>query len=72
MYNVKEIAKENEFVRNAKQIKEIAKNEFDVGVALDMYCAERGIKYTPHTEKQKEFLDLCRAITLDKIVEELK
>ena len=67
MPNFKEIAKENEFIKNAARIKEIAKDEYDVGIALDMYCAEKGIKYF-----QREFLELCRKYTLDKIVEELK
>ena len=66
MPNFKEIAKENEFIKNAARIKEIAKD------ALDMYCAEKGIKYFPYAEKQREFLELCRKYTLDKIVEELK
>lgn len=72
MPNFKEIAKENKFIKNAARIKEIAKDEYDVGIALDMYCAEKGIKYFPYAEKQREFLELCRKYTLDKIVEELK
>lgn len=67
------INKENKFVKNAKEIREIAVKEgVDVGVALDMYCAKHGIKYAPYTAEQREFLEACREYTLDAIVKELK
>lgn len=67
------INKENEFIKNAKEIREIAvKENVDVGVALDMYCAKHGIKYAPYDAEQREFLDACREYTLDKIVKEIK
>ena len=67
------INKENEFIKNAKEIKKIAVKEgADVGVALDMYCAKHGIKYAPYTAEQREFLDACREYTLDKIVKEMR
>lgn len=67
------INKENEFIKNAKEIREIAvKENVDVGVALDMYCAKHGIKYAPYTAEQREFLEACRKYTLDKIVKEMR
>lgn len=67
------INKENEFIKNAKEIREISVNEnVDVGVALDMYCAKHGIKYAPYTTEQREFLETCRKYTLDKIVKEMR
>ena len=67
------INKENKFVKNAKEIREIAVKEgVDVGVALDMYCAKHGIKYAPYTAEQREFLEACREYTLDAIVKELQ
>ena len=67
------INKENEFIENAKEIREIAVKEgVDVGVALDMYCAKVGVKYAPYTAEQREFLEACREYTLDKIVKEMK
>lgn len=67
------INKENEFIKNAKKIREIAiKENVDVGVALDMYCAKHGIKYAPYSADQCEFLEACREYTLDAIVKELK
>lgn len=66
------INKENEFIKNAKEIRKIAVKEgVDVGVALDMYCAKHGIKYAPYTAEQMEFLEACRKYTLDKIVKEM-
>lgn len=66
------INKENRFIKNAKEIREIAvKKNVDVGVALDMYCAKHGIKYAPYTAEQREFLEACRKYTLDKIVKEM-
>ena len=62
--------KDNQFVNNAKAIREIALEEkVDVGVALDMYCAERKIKYP--TAETREFLNLCREFTLNAIVKEI-
>ena len=67
------INKGNEFIKNAKEIREISvKENVDVGVALDMYCAKRNIKYAPYTAEQREFLEACREYTLDAIVKELK
>lgn len=67
------INKENRFVKNAKEIREIAvKENVDVGVALDMYCSQHGIKYAPYSAEQREFLEACRKYTLDKIVKEIK
>ena len=67
------INKENEFIKNAKEIRKIAVKEgVDVGVALDMYCAKHGIKYAPYTVEQREFLEACRKYTLDKIVKEMR
>lgn len=67
------INKENEFIKNAKEIREIAiKENVDVGVALDMYCAKHSIKYAPYDAEQREFLEACRKYTLDKIVKEMK
>lgn len=66
------INKENEFIKNAKEIRAIAVKEgVDVGIALDMYCAKVGVKYAPYTAEQREFLEACRKYTLDKIVKEL-
>lgn len=66
------INRENEFIKNAKEIREIAiKENADVGVALDMYCTKHGIKYAPHSADQQEFLEACREYTLDAIVKEL-
>ena len=65
--------KENEFIKNAKEIREIAvKENVDVGVALDMYCAKHGIKYAPYSAEQREFLEECREYTLDAIVKALQ
>lgn len=65
--------RENRFIKNAKEIREIAvKKNVDVGVALDMYCAKHGIKYAPYTAEQREFLEACRKYTLDKIVKEMR
>lgn len=65
--------KENEFIKNAKEIREIAvKENVDVGVALDMYCAKHGIKYAPYSAEQREFLEACREYTLDAIVKALQ
>lgn len=66
------INRKNEFIKNAKEIREIAvKENVDVGVALDMYCAKVGVKYAPYTAEQREFLEACRKYTLDKIVKEM-
>lgn len=67
------INRENRFIKNAKEIREIAvKKNVDVGVALDMYCAKHGIKYAPYTAEQREFLEACRKYALDKIVKEMR
>lgn len=67
------INKENEIVKNAKEIREIAVKEgVDVGIALDMYCAKHGIKYAPYSADQREFLEACREYTLDAIVKALQ
>lgn len=67
------INRENEFIKNAKEIREIAvKENVDVGVALDMYCAKVGAKYAPYDAEQREFLEACRKYTLDKIVKEMR
>lgn len=67
------INRKNEFIKNAKEIREIAVKEgVDVGVALDMYCAKVGVKYAPYTAEQREFLEACRKYTLDKIVKEMR
>ena len=67
------INKENEFIKNANEIRKIAVKEgVDVGVALDMYCAKHGIKYAPYTAEQREFLETCRKYTLNKIVKEMR
>lgn len=66
------INKENRFIKVSKEIRGIAvKENVDVGVALDMYCAKHGIKYAPYSADQREFLEACRKYTLDKIVKEL-
>ena len=66
------ISRKNEFIKNAKEIRAIAvKENVDVGIALDMYCAKHGIKYAPYTAEQREFLEACRKYTLDKIVKEM-
>lgn len=66
------INKENEFIKNAKEIRAIAVKEgVDVGIALDMYCSQQGIKYAPYSAEQREFLEACRTYTLDKIVKEM-
>lgn len=67
------INKENEFIKNAKEIREIAVKEgVDVGIALDMYCAKAGVKYAPYSAEQREFLEACREYTLDAIVKALQ
>ena len=67
------INRENRFIKASREIKEIAvKENVDVGVALDMYCAKVGIKYAPYTAEQREFLEACRKYTLDKIAKEIK
>ena len=66
------INKENRFIKEAALIREIAvKENVDVGVALDMYCAKHGIKYAPYDAEQREFLEACRKYTLDKIAKEM-
>lgn len=66
------INKENEFIKAAVEIRKIAvKESVDVGIALDMYCADKGIKYAPYSPDQREFLDACRTYTLDAIVKAL-
>lgn len=66
------INRENEFIKNAKEIRAIAVKEgVDVGIALDMYCAKVGVKYAPYSAEQREFLEACREYTLDKIVKEM-
>lgn len=67
------INKENRYIKESKEIREISvKENVDVGVALDMYCAKHGIKYAPYSAEQREFLEACREYTLDAIVKELK
>ena len=67
------INKENRFIKAASEIREIAvKENVDVGVALDMYCTKHSIKYAPYSADQREFLEVCRKYTLDKIVKEMK
>ncbi len=62
----------NLYIRHAKDIKNLADSKaVDVGVALDMWCNDRGIRYVPHDNEQIEFLNLCREHTLDKVVESL-
>ncbi len=73
MYNIKELAKTNSYIKNAKVIRDIAiKDKCDIGVALDIYCTNNKIVYTPKDEEQKEFLDICRALTLNEVVKELE
>ena len=70
-WNVKELAEKNIFVQNSKAIKFIAdSHNVDVGVALDIFCTERNLKYG--TENYLEFLKVARDITLNKMVEELE
>ena len=65
--------KENRYIKASKEIREIAvKENVDVGVALDMYCAKVGVKYAPYTAEQREFLEACRKYTLDEIVKEMR
>ena len=67
------INKENSFMKAAAEIRKIAvKENVDVGVALDMYCAKHSIEYAPYSADQREFLETCRKYTLDKIVNETK
>lgn len=67
------INKENSFMKAAAEIRKIAvKENVDVGVALDMYCAKHNIEYAPYSAEQREFLEACRKYTLDKIVNETK
>ena len=67
------INKENRFIKASKEIRAIAVKEgVDVGIALDMYCSQHGIKYAPYTAEQREFLEACRKYTLDKIVKEMR
>ena len=64
--------KENKYIKASKEIREIAvKENVDVGVALDMYCAKHGIKYAPYTAEQREVLEACRKHTLEKKVKEM-
>ena len=66
------INKENRFIKDSALIRAIAVKEgVDVGIALDMYCSQHGIKYAPYTAEQREFLEACRKYTLDKIVKEI-
>lgn len=66
------INRENEFIKNAKEIREISvKENVDVGVALDMYCVKHNINYAPYTAEQREFLEVCREYTLDAIAKAL-
>lgn len=66
------INRENRFIKASKEIRKIAvKENVDVGVALDMYCSQQGIKYAPYDAEQREFLEACRKYTLDKIVKEM-
>lgn len=67
------INRKNEFIKNAKEIREIAvKENVDVGIALDMYCSQHGVKYAPYSAEQREFLEACREYTLDAIVKALQ
>lgn len=67
------INRKNEFIKASKEIREIAvKENVDVGVALDMYCAKHGIKYAPYSAEHREFLEACREYTLDTIVKALQ
>lgn len=66
------INKENRFIKDSALIRAISvKENVDVGVALDMYCAKHGIKYAPYSAEQREFLEACREYTLDAIAKEL-
>ena len=72
MENKMYINRKYEFIKNAKEIRAIAVKEgVDVGIALDMYCSQHGVKYAPYTAEQREFLDACREYTLDKIAKEM-
>lgn len=63
----------NKYLAYGKEIRDISVNQgVDVGVAFDMFCQKQGIKYFPHDAEQKEFLDMCRKYTLDKIIQTLK
>ena len=65
--------KENRYIKASKEIRAIAVKEgVDVGIALDMYCSQHGIKYAPYSAEQREFLEACRKYTLDNIVKEMK
>lgn len=67
-----DLNRENEFIKSASEIREIAVKEgVDVGVALDMYCTKHNVKYAPYSADQREFLEACREYTLDAIVKEL-
>ena len=67
-----DLNRENEFIKNAKEIREIAvKENVDVGVAFGMYCAKHNVKYAPYSTDQREFLEACREYTLDKIAKEM-
>ena len=68
--NYKEIAKSNKFLANAKEIRDICnKEKIDIGVGLEIYCTNHGIKKGGN--EYEEFRDLCREVPLDKIVKEL-
>lgn len=71
---LKKVAKTNEFVAHAAEIREICIREnVDKDVGLDMYVAEHGIERNKDMlKKYNEFRDLCRKYTLRGMVKALK
>lgn len=73
MRNYKEIAKKNEFIAHAAEIKAICdEKHVDIGVGVEMYRADQGMKRTSEVVKQiDEFCKCCNEDTLNAIVKAL-
>ena len=71
---VKEATEKNFFIRDAKEIREIAiTNNVDVGVAADMYITDHHLDRTAELmSKYREYTEFCRKYTLKGIVEMLE
>lgn len=66
MIDYKELAKENRFVANVAEIREIGvKCDVDAGVALDMYVAKHGIDRLSCIDEYQEFKKIMRGVSFD-------
>lgn len=71
MRDYNEIAKNNIFIRHAKDIQKICSDrDVDIGVGADMWIAENKIIRTEELMKQyRDYRRYCREDTLNGIVE---